>query len=199
MALGVQATPEQAASLRKMTRLPELDEIIVYDADFPQEAGQQFVSALLVVIPGQQQVGYNLLTDPKGISDLIHEIAAEHGQTVKFWIKLPPADYPSLPIEAEVAEDLPAPPAQRLDFSGEDWARTNNTIRATWAGEALKVFARRVGTLTSEELDTVLQDLLVDLMHLADALQQGGGLERSFDEVLERARRCHEEERRGEP
>jgi hypothetical protein len=114
-------------------------------------------------------------------------------------IKLPPVDYPSLPIEAEVADDLPTPPAQQLDISGEDWERTNNWIRATWAGEALKVFARRTGTLISEELDTVLQDLLADLMHLADALQQGGGMERNFDELLERARRCHEEERRGEP
>jgi hypothetical protein len=65
-----------------------------------------------------------------------------------------------------------------------------NCQRATWAYKALVEFASTTGQNIRVEEDTVIQDLLTDLMHLCRLkANDENGLD--FDVILKRARSMH--------
>lgn len=109
--------------------------------------------------------------------------------------------YPCRPIKAETADDLPVTDrANRISYLDGDES-ADNYKRAGFAAEALKAYARRVGTLTGEEVDVPIRDFLGDLMHLVDGLIAGGSIDTDrypdFDALLESARGAYEAELRG--
>lgn len=69
-----------------------------------------------------------------------------------------------------------------------------NSYRASNAVPALVAYAQHNGGLDSEPVETVIQDVLSDLMHLTDRI----GTEYYFDALLEAARRRYAEEVAGE-
>lgn len=77
--------------------------------------------------------------------------------------------------DVETVEGIPLPDSNAhlaCDWGNPVACRDDNTLRAEFAGLALKAYAARVFPSGSvgEEPATVFSDLLGDLMHLADAL-----------------------------
>lgn len=97
--------------------------------------------------------------------------------------------HPAAAIDATCAEELDDNAIARLD--AKRTPEENNQIHALWAGVGVKAYADRCGS-TKEDLGTVIEDLLADLMHLADAT------ELSFDGMLVTARIRYGEELAGE-
>mgnify|MGYP001605883167 CR=1 FL=1 len=63
-----------------------------------------------------------------------------------------------------------------------------NLKRAAWARESLEAFMRTTGLEKAEGYGTAISDLLADLMHLADLLEQ------PFVPLFKRARRYYRDE-----
>lgn len=74
----------------------------------------------------------------------------------------------------------------------------DNTLRARWAGAAVKAYARHTGLLNDEPVETAIGDLLADLRHLVDALRDEKGERLDFDELAAQGERRYDEELRGE-
>lgn len=75
----------------------------------------------------------------------------------------------------------------------EDEIRDDNNTRAAWGAIALLAFtARTFGDAAGEDWETLVGDLMADLMHLCDAL----GVD--FDEMVEKGRSHYEPELHGE-
>lgn len=74
----------------------------------------------------------------------------------------------------ELGELIAPLPRESLVRDGGYAPSADNGVRARWAARALVAFAEHLadGTLTGEEPETALVDLLADLLHLADALGQ---------------------------
>lgn len=74
--------------------------------------------------------------------------------------------------EVEAVSDLPLPdPNEHIagDWGDPDACRDDNTLRAKFAGLAVRTYAERTGVV-NEEPETAIGDLLNDLRHLCDAL-----------------------------
>lgn len=84
---------------------------------------------------------------------------------------------------------------RRLSETG---AEPSNADRALWGAWALVGFADATGQRQDVQADpeTVLSDLLCDLMHWCDDQKTSGGLEESidFESALDRARNYYNEE-----
>ncbi len=84
----------------------------------------------------------------------------------------------------------------------ETRAELRNVDRALWGAMAVVSFAGVTGQSQNVQIDpeTVLGDLLADLMHWCDAQKTSGGLKESldFESALERARNHYNEERADE-
>lgn len=116
--------------------------------------------------------------------------------------------YPALPIKAAGTNEIPNPPSLGHISHEDGIERSNNYLRAVWAGVGLHAYARRVGDV-HEPFEAAISDLLADLMHLVDALREGDSLQEdywaeydtreAFDRMLDQARRRYNEELRGEP
>lgn len=80
---------QDPAALREAAGEPDLTGVTVWDADFPSEAGQQFVTAELDTSTGFIP-GLIDLTEPRwsDLSAALHEEAALVGETVKFCLEL---------------------------------------------------------------------------------------------------------------
>lgn len=74
----------------------------------------------------------------------------------------------------------------------------DNTLRARWAGTAVKAYAQQTGILHGEPVETAISDLLADLRHLVDALRDEDGEPLDFDELSELGGRRYAEELRGD-
>lgn len=88
MAMVRHPRTEIAEELRAAAGDDRLSSVVVYDADFPHEVGQQFVEAVLVSAEGVTRSLSLLDPDNQEISELVHEVAHDHGETVKFCIDL---------------------------------------------------------------------------------------------------------------
>lgn len=115
--------------IRAACQIADAEEVIVYDADFPDEAGQQFVEAVVRDSRGHQH-HFNLTEmDWSELSGHLHAEASELGETVKFVLDLGPADLIELMLKIENVypdgtikntKEILVPDAPTLDLDADD-------------------------------------------------------------------------------
>lgn len=100
--------------------------------------------------------------------------------------------YTAKPAKAEIetVEDLLE--AFPDDHITDTDPQADNNARASFAALAVTAYAKRTCPSGGEEIETIIGDLLGDLMHLCD------GLDLSFDALVDRAFRHYDPETRGE-
>ncbi len=108
--------------------------------------------------------------------------------------------YSAGPINAEMAEDLPEGKGDRHMTDTDTQA--DNTTRAMFACAAVQAYAKETG-VGGESPYLAITDLLGDLMHLVDALNNGenpddDNYKGEFTTVLENAYRHYDAEVHGE-
>jgi hypothetical protein len=101
-----------------------------------------------------------------------------------------PKTYPAV-AWCDFDEDLLDEVPTVIDRITGDDAQEDNTVRAQFAALAVKTFGDRVAP--GEDIETLIGDLLANLMHLCDA----AGI--SFYILLERGRMHYDAELRDEP
>ena len=119
--------------LRWVSQVADATEVTVYDADFPHEVGQQFVSAVIRNAEGEEIERDLTSADWHDLRRAIEEEAAVHGDTVKFVLDLGDPAMLTLRVEVTNVYDdgesshqqvVTTPPPPDLDDEDElsEWA-----------------------------------------------------------------------------
>lgn len=120
-------------TLRHACQVADATEITVYDADFPSELGQRFVTAIVRNTAGKEEEFDLTSMDWRGLNHFIEEEADVSGDSVKFVLDLGEPDVITVKLEIEnhyedgdqvtthVDTTVPPPPDEDDEDAVDEW------------------------------------------------------------------------------